>query len=94
MKSDLSTELYSTERPYTFSFEDTSLNSVLLNPSNILPKQSRVERLTLLVSALNLKIYNVNSNRYCVCFSKINSRRISGDPKLPIISSAGPSPHN
>ena len=60
MKSDLSTELYSTEGPYTFSFEDTSLNSVLLNPSNILPKQSRVERLTLLVSALNLKICNVN----------------------------------
>ena len=94
MTSDLSKELYSTERPYTFSFKDTSLNSVLLNPSNILPKQSRVERLTLLLLALNLKIYNVNSNIYCVCFSKINSRLISGNPKLPIISSAGPSPHN
>lgn len=94
MTSDLSKELYSTERPYTFSFEDTSLNSVLLNPSNILPKQSRVERLALLLSALNLKVYNVNSNIYCVCFSKINSRLISGNPKLPIISSAGPSPHN
>lgn len=94
MTSDLSKELYSTERPYTFSFKDTSLNSVLLNPSNILPKQSRVERLALLLSALNLKVYNVNSNIYCVCFSKINSRLISGNPKLPIISSAGPSPHN
>ena len=53
---DLLTEMYSTEKPYTFLFKDTSLDSVALNPLEILPKQNWVGRLTFLLSALNLQI--------------------------------------
>ena len=38
--SDLSIELQSTEKSYTFPFEDTSLDSVLLNSLEILPRQN------------------------------------------------------
>ena len=37
--SDLSIELYSTENSYTFPFNDTSLDSVALNPLDMLPRQ-------------------------------------------------------
>ena len=54
--SDLSIELQSTEKSYTFPPNDTSLDSVALSPSDILNKQNRVGKLTFLLSALNLKI--------------------------------------
>ena len=38
--SYLSIELLSTEKSYTFSFKDTSLDSVFLNPLDILPRQN------------------------------------------------------
>ena len=41
--SDLSIELPSTEKSYTFPFKDTSLDSVAVNPSEILPRQNWVE---------------------------------------------------
>ena len=34
------------EKSYTFPFKDTSLDSVALNPSDILPRQNRVGKLT------------------------------------------------
>ena len=37
--SGLSTELQSTEKPYTFPFNVTSLNSVALNSLEIPPRQ-------------------------------------------------------
>ena len=37
---ELSIELQSTEKSYTFSFKDTSLDSVALNPLDILPRQN------------------------------------------------------
>ena len=52
--SYLSIELYSTEKSSTFSFKDTSLDSVFPNPLDIIPKQNRVGKLTILLSALNL----------------------------------------
>ena len=54
--SDLSIELWSTEKLYTFSFKDTSINSVALNPLDILPRQNWFGKLPFLLSALNLKI--------------------------------------
>ena len=54
--SGLSTELQSTEKPYTFPFNVTSLNSVALNSLEILPRQKWVGILKSLLSALNLKI--------------------------------------
>ena len=38
--SDLSMELESREKTYTFPFKDTSLESVALNPLDILPRQN------------------------------------------------------
>ena len=38
--SDLSIELESTEKSYTSPFEYTFLDSVALNPSDMLPKQN------------------------------------------------------
>ena len=37
---DSSVELESTEKSYTFPFKDTSLDSVLLNPLEILPRKN------------------------------------------------------
>ena len=54
--SDLLIELKSTEKSYTFSFKDTSLDLVLLNPLDVLPRQNWVGKVTFLFSALNLKI--------------------------------------
>ena len=71
----LSIELQSAEKSYKFPFTDTSLDSVALNPVDILPRQNWVGKLTFLLSALNLKIsfplttnnyyqhYNVNSSK-------------------------------
>ena len=41
--SDLSIELLSTKKSYSFPFKDTSLDSVALNPLDILPRQNRVK---------------------------------------------------
>ena len=38
--SDLSIELQSTENSYTFRFKNTSLDSVALNPLDILSRQN------------------------------------------------------
>ena len=38
--SDLSIELLSIEKSYLFPFEDTSLDSVALNPLEVLPRQN------------------------------------------------------
>ena len=38
--SDLSIELSLTEKSYIFSFKDTSLDSVVLNPLDVLPRQN------------------------------------------------------
>ena len=54
--SDLSMELYSTEKLYTFPFKDTSIDSLALNPPDILYKQNRIGKLTFLLSALNFII--------------------------------------
>ena len=54
--SDLSIELWSTEKSYTFPFKNTSVDTVALNPSDIRPKQNQVGKLTFLLSALNLII--------------------------------------
>ena len=40
--SDLSIKLQSIEKSYAFIFKDTSLDSVALNPLDILPRQNRV----------------------------------------------------
>ena len=40
--SDLSNELQSTEKSYIFPLKYTVIDSVLLNPSEILPEQNRV----------------------------------------------------
>ena len=44
--SDLSVEFQCTEKSYTFPFKDTSLDSVALNPLNILLRQNWVGKLT------------------------------------------------
>ena len=54
--SDFSKEFQLTEKSHTLPFKDISLDSVALNPSGILPKQNRVEKLTFLLLALNLII--------------------------------------
>ena len=38
--SDLSIELQSTEKSHTFPFKDASLDSILLNPLHIVPRQN------------------------------------------------------
>ena len=38
--SDLSIELSLTEKSYIFSFKDTSLDPVVLNPLDVLPRQN------------------------------------------------------
>ena len=53
---DSSIQLQSIEQPYTFPFRDASLDTVALNPSDILSKKNRVGKLTFLLSALNLII--------------------------------------
>ena len=54
--SDFSKEFQSTEKSYTLPFKDISLDIVALNPSGILNKQNRVEKLTFLLLTLNLII--------------------------------------
>ena len=53
--SDLSKALKSTEKPYTFSFKDSSLDSVAPN-SDIFPKQNQVGKLIFLSLALKFSI--------------------------------------
>ena len=52
--SDLSIELSSTKKSYTYPFKDASLDSVALNPLVMLPKQNWVGKLKFLLSALKL----------------------------------------
>ena len=52
---DSSIELESTEKPSTSPFKDNSLDSLVLNPLDILPRQNWAKKLTFLLSALNLK---------------------------------------
>ena len=54
--SDLSRDLESTEKPYTFPFKDTCLDSLALNSLEVLPRQNCVGKLTFLFFALKLKI--------------------------------------
>ena len=56
-------EFKSTEKSYTFSFEDTSLDSVALKPSNLRPRENWARRFTFLLTALNLKIYFPLANK-------------------------------
>ena len=50
--SDLSIELHMTEKSHTFSFKDTSLDSALVNPLDILWRQNLVGKLIFLLWAL------------------------------------------
>ena len=43
-------------KSYTFLFKDASLDTILLNSSDILPKQNQVGKLAFLLLALNLKV--------------------------------------
>ena len=54
--SDLSIELQSTEKSYTFPIKDTSLDWILLNLLDMIPRQNWVWKVILLLPALNLKI--------------------------------------
>ena len=54
---DLSIELQWTVKLYTFPYKHTSLDSVALNPSDILPKQNLVGKLIFLLSALKLNYF-------------------------------------
>ena len=45
-----------TEKSYAFQFKDTSLDSIALNPLDILPRQNWVGKLTFLLLDSNLKI--------------------------------------
>ena len=49
--SDSSVKLKSNEKLYTFPFKYTSLDSISLNQSDILPKQNQLEKLRFLLSA-------------------------------------------
>ena len=55
--SDLTIEVQSTKRLYTFPFKDNSLDSLALNSLDILPRQNSVQKLTFLLSALNFLFY-------------------------------------
>ena len=55
--SDLSIEFYSTEKPFTFPLKDNSLDSIALNPLEILPRQNCIGKSTFLSLNLNLNIY-------------------------------------
>ena len=54
--SDLSIELESTKKSYTFPFKDTSLDSLAPNSLEILPRQNWGGKLTFLLSDLNFYI--------------------------------------
>ena len=51
------------EKSYTFQFKDTSLDSVLVNPIEILPTQNWVGKLTFLLSALSWNISFALTNK-------------------------------
>ena len=52
--SDLSVALWPTEQSYTFPFKDASPEPIGPNPLDMLPRQNWVEKLALLLLALNL----------------------------------------
>ena len=45
------------EKSYTFQFKNTSLDSLALNPLEIISRQNYVGKLTFLLLSLNLQIY-------------------------------------
>ena len=66
---------------------ETQHYNILLNPSDILAIQNRVEKLTFLLPALNLKIFiSINKQitiisiimgtqtKFSICFTKINTK--------------------
>ena len=61
--SDLSKELWLTEKSCTFPFKDTSQHSVALNLLEILPRQNCVGKLSFLLLALNLSISFALTNK-------------------------------
>ena len=54
--SNLSIELGLAGQSHIYLFKDNSLDSAALNPLDILQRQKLVGKITLLLSALNLKI--------------------------------------
>ena len=83
--SDLSIELKSTEKSYTFPFKDTFLDSVVLNPLDILPRQKWVGKLNIFIFGFKFidffSIYKQititciimpTETQFFICFSKIN----------------------
>ena len=61
--SDLSIAPSLTEKSQRFSPEDTSLDSAAPNLLDMLPRQNWVGKLTLPLSALNVKIYFPLTNK-------------------------------
>ena len=61
--SDISVELWSTEKSYTFPFKYTSLVSVLLNPLDTLSRQNYVKNLTFLLPVFKSKISFPSTNK-------------------------------
>ena len=61
--SNLSIELELTEKSYTFLFKDTCLDSVTINPLDMLPRQNWGEKLTFLLSDVNLKVSFLLTNK-------------------------------
>ena len=55
--SDLSIEMYSTEKSYTFPFKDTSLDPVGINPLEILPKQRLCWKVNIFIVGFKLKYF-------------------------------------
>ena len=54
-KSNLSIELKSIKKSYRFQFKDTSLDSLALNPLDMIPRQNWVRNWTFLLSALTYR---------------------------------------
>ena len=95
-------ELRSTEKPYTVPFKEISLCSSLVKHFDSLPKQKLYQLMLLL--ALNFQISCfmciqvtlitiVTQAKFCICFTKINTKLFSDAPVLSLIPSVGPSPN-
>ena len=95
------------EKSYTFQFKNTSLDSLALNPLEILSRQNYVGKLTFLLLPLNLKIYFPLRNKLLLSAlqCKLNQNFwftllklilifFSGAPKLPLIPISSPNIKN
>ena len=69
---DLSIELSSTGKSYTFPFKDASLSSVALNP--LYRSDPKVGKLTFLLSIISIIMQT--QTKLCDCFSKINMKHV------------------